>query len=89
MKLRSIGRSFGEAPAPPPPPKKFLGTATAALTDEMVETIKTRVRECLRRRFERPQSLVPRFAAYKPLVDRSLYQEVVKLIEATPTGPGR
>ena len=53
----------------------------------MVETIKTRVRECLRRRFETPASLIPRFAEYKPLVDRSLYQEVVKLIEAHRRDP--
>ena len=75
------------APAPPPPAKKFLGPATAQLTDEVVETIKNRVRECLRRRFETPQSLVPRFAEFKPLVDRSLYQEVVKLIEVHRRDP--
>ena len=81
--------SLGEAPAPAPPkpPKKFLGPATASLTDEMVETIKNRVRECLRRRFASPQALVPRFAEYKPLVDRSLYQEVVKLIEVHRRDP--
>ncbi len=67
--------------------KKFLGPATAQLTDEVVEAVKTRVRECLRRRFEAPQSLVPRFAAYKPLVDRTMYQEVVKLIETHRRDP--
>ena len=36
---------------------------------------------------KRPQSLVPRFAEYKPLVDRSLYQEVVKLIEVHRRDP--
>ena len=85
---RSTALGEAPAPAPPAPLKKFLGPATAQLTDEVVEAIKTRVRECVWRRFEalHPNTEICMHTNLWSI--DPLYQEVVKLIDTHREGPG-